>query len=206
MAFSLKDSLQKMPVKTRITAFVVFIAILFGMFVYFVHIPMSTEIKDLEKVVAEKKAIIAQNDQRIRRLDELKARVQMLQEQLRLAKEKLPPETEVSGLLRQVQNEVNKSGMMLKLWKPEKRKTDPSGLYDEIPITVNLIGGYHNYGVFLDRVSHLPRIVNVKDIKMDGAKKDPTGTININVSCTAVTFAATEKKVETTTAQPGKAK
>lgn len=206
MAFSLKDTLQKMPLKTRIIAFVVIIALMFGLFVYFIHIPMNTEVKGLEKTIAEKKATIAQNDERIRKLDELKAKVQTLQEQLRVAKEKLPPETEVSGLLRQIQNEVNKSGMTLKLWKPEKRKSDPSGLYEEIPISVGLIGGYHNFGVFLDRVSKLPRIVNVQNIKMDGAKKDPSGSMNINVSCTAVTFAATEKKVDTTPAKPGKTK
>jgi type IV pilus assembly protein PilO len=96
---------------------------------------------------------------------------------------------------------VNKSGLILKLWKPEKRTPHSSGLYDEIPITVNLIGGYHNLGVFLDRVAKLPRIVNVQNIRMDSAKKDVSGAINININCTALTFAATEKKVEATTSK-----
>ena len=206
MAFSPLESLQKIPVKTRIIAFAVIIALFLGLFVYFIHIPMNTEVKGLEKAIAEKKATIAQNEERIQRLDELKARVQTLQEQLRLAKEKLPPETEVSGLLRQIQNEVNKAGMTLMLWKPDKRKSDPSGLYDEIPINVALTGGYHNFGVFLDRVAKLPRIVNIQNINMVGVKKDASGSINIGIKCTAVTFAATEKKVETTTGKGGKAK
>jgi type IV pilus assembly protein PilO len=200
MALSLKDSLQKMPAKTRTVAFIVIVGLVFGSFVYFFRIPMSTEIKGLEKVIAEKKAIIAQNDERIRKLDELRARVRELNEQLKVMKEKLPAENEVSSLLRQIQNEVNKSGLTLKLWKPDKRKPHESGLYEEIPITVNLIGGYHNFGVFLDRVSKLPRIVNIQNFKMDSAKMDPSGSVNINISCTAMTFAATEKKVEATPA------
>lgn|SRR5574341_251585 len=206
MAFSLKDSLQKMPAKTRATAFFVVIGLLFGSFTYFFHIPMSNEIKGLEKVVAEKKAVIVQNEERIRRLDELKAQVLVLNEILAKLKEKLPAETEVSGLLRQIQNEVNKAGLSLKYWKPEKRKPHSSGLYDEIPIAVTLSGGYHNFGLFLDRVAKLPRIVNIQNVKMDGAKMDPSGAVNINIMCTALTFSATEKTVEATTTAPAAAK
>lgn len=200
MAFPLMDNIQKIPTKTRVTVFFILVGLMFGAFVYFKHIPMKTEIQGLEKDIASKKAIIAKNEEDIRNLDELKAKVRALQEVLAVMREKLPPEKEVSGLLLQIQNEVNKSGLTLKLWKPEKRKPHPSGLYDEIPISVTLIGGYHNLGVFLDKVARLPRIVNVQNIKMDGAKKDISGAINININCTALTFAATEKKVEPTTA------
>ncbi len=201
MAFSLTDSIQKIPSKTRVWIFIFFLGLVFVGFVYQYHIPMTTEIESLVKDIAQKKAIIAQNEERIRRLDELKAKVRALKEVLAVMREKLPPENEVSGLLLQIQNEVNKSGLILKLWKPDKRKPHASGLYDEIPITVTLIGGYHNLGVFLDRVAKLPRIVNIQNIKMDGAKKDASGAINININCTALTFAATEKKVEATTAK-----
>lgn len=196
MALSLKDSLQKMPAKTRLIIFLVVLGVLFGCFVYFFHIPMRNEIEGLEKEIAAKKAIIAKNEARIKRLDELKARVKQLKEQLVLLTEKLPPETEVSTLLRQIQNLVNRSGLVLKLWKPEKRIPHSSGLYEEIPITVHIIGGYHNFGIFLDRVSKLQRIVNIQNVKMDTAKMGPTGVMMININCTALTFAATEKKVE----------
>lgn len=207
MALSLTGSLQKMPTKTRVAAFFVLLGLLFGCFLYFLHIPMNTEIKGLEKDIAEKKAVIAKNEERIRRLDELKAKVRELNEQLRILTEKLPPETEVSSLLRQIQDLVNKSGLTLKLWRPEKRKQHESGLYEEIPITVSLLGGYHNLGIFLDRVSKLSRIVNVQNIKMDGAKMDASGAVNINIGFTAMTFAASEKKVEATpTATPAATK
>ncbi len=195
---SLKNSIQKMPTKTRVVIFCVALALILGVFLYLVRIPMNTQITALQKQVADKEAEIKQNDEKIRKLDELKAEVRSYQEMLAQLKEKLPPEAEVSGLLRQIQNEVNKSGLTLKLWKPEKRKPNESGLYDEIPITMKLIGGYHNLGVFLDRVARLPRIVNIQNLKMDTAKKDASGAMNINISCTAVTFAATEKKVEAT--------
>lgn len=198
----LKNALEKLTSKQRMTLLGVLIGLLIGAFIYFAFIPMNNEIKALRKVIAEKQAVVKSNEERIRRLDELKARVVILKAQLEVMKEKLPAESEVSSLLRDIQTLVNKSGLTLKLWKPDKRKPHQSGLYEEIPITVNIIGGYHNFGIFLDQVARLPRIVNVLNLKMDGAKLESAGAVKINISCTAQTFAAMEKKVEAT---PGKA-
>jgi Tfp pilus assembly protein PilO len=60
---------------------------------------------------------------------DLKAEVKALQQRLIVATEQLPPESEASGLLRQIQNLVNQSGLVLKLWKPDKRRT-LGGLYE----------------------------------------------------------------------------
>jgi Tfp pilus assembly protein PilO len=65
---------------------------------------------------------------------------------------------------------------------------------------LTLTGGYHNTATLFDRVSKLTRIVNILNIKMGGAKMSKSGALEIEVTCTAMTFAAVEKKVEA--AQP----
>ena len=119
--------------------------------------------------------------------------------------QQLPAETEVSDLLRQIQGLVNKSGLTLKLWRPEQRRAHPSGMYVEIPITVKLVGGYHNVAVFFDTVGKLTRIVNMLNVKMDSAKVGRSGAMEINIDCTAMTFAAVERKAEES-ASPSAAK
>jgi type IV pilus assembly protein PilO len=69
-------------------------------------------------------------------------------------------------------------------------------MYEEIPISITLTGGYHNAAALFDRVGKLTRIVNIQNIKMGGAKVARTGAVDIDISCTALTFAAVEKKVE----------
>lgn len=197
------DSIQKIPSKTRVIGFLGFVGMLIVLFIWQVHIPKQTEIKTLQKDIQTIEMAIRENDEKIKKLDELRAEVKSLQAQLKLLTEQLPPETEVSGLLRQIQNLVNQSGLSLRLWKPDKRKRHPSGLYEEIPINLELMGGYHNVGVFFDRVSKLTRIVNMLDLKMGSAKLEK-GVLNIKINCTAMTFAAVEKKVETTTPQAKK--
>jgi type IV pilus assembly protein PilO len=190
------DKIQKIPPKTRLIVFIALIVLLLVAYILQFQIPMNTQIKQLEQSLSGLQAKIQENDNKIRNLDELKSEVKTLQTRLVELTEQLPPESEVSGLLRQIQNLVNQSGLVLKLWRPEKRRTHASGLYEEIPITLSLVGGYHNTAIFFDRISTLPRIVNILNIKMGGAKIAKNGSVDTEINCTAMTFAAVEKKGE----------
>ena len=192
------EKIQKIPTKTRAIAFFVIIGVAVVLFIWQVHIPKTNEIRSLEADIAQQQAKIRENDSKIKKLDQLRAEVKSLQERLKILTEQLPPESEVSGLLRQIQGLVNKAGLSLKLWKPDKRRAHASGMYEEIPISLKLTGGYHNVALFFDSVSKLTRIVNMLNVKMDQPKLGRSGTMEINIDCTAMTFAAVEKKVDTT--------
>lgn len=200
----LVDKIQKIPVKTRLYGFIGFLCLLGGLFIYFIYIPIISEIRANEKILSDTEATIRSNDERIKKLAELEQEVVTLNAKLKVLSEQLPQETEVSTLLGEIQSLVNKSGLTLKLWRPEKRRTHSSGLYEEIPIAVELVGGYHNVGVFLDNISKVKRIVNILNIKMGQPKAGPDGTMEITINCTAMTFAAAEKKVETAPKTPAK--
>ena len=198
MASPILEKLQKTSPKARVLAFVALIVLLAVYDIWQFAIPMNTQIEQLKKTVAVLQVDIRRNDEKIRNLDVLRAEVRMLQKQLKDLTEQLPPESEVSGLLRQIQEKVNQSGLVLKLWRPDKPRDQASGLYREIPVTLILTGGYHNTATFFDSVSKLSRIVNILNIKMASAKMNNDGSITIEINCTAMTFSAVEKKVETT--------
>ena len=201
-ANNLAAKIQKIPTKTRMYGFGALILVLCGLFIYLFHIPMSTQIKQLDKDITGLQTKMRANDEKIRNLSELRAEVKTLEARLKILTEQLPPGSEVSGLLRQIQNLVSQSGLTLKLWRPDKRKPHESGLYEEIPINVELVGGYHDVGILYDRVSKMTRIVNMLNLKMSGATKNKAGGMDIKVTCTALTFAAVEKKPD---AAPDKA-
>ena len=193
---SVLDKIQKIPSKTRGIALAALTVAAIVLFIWQVHIPKTTQIKGIETAISGLKAKIQENDAKIKKLDDLRAEVTALQTRLKVLTEQLPPESEVSDLLRQIQKLVNQSGLSLNVWRPDKRRLHASGLYEEIPITLKLGGGYHNTALLFDRVSKLTRIVNIQNLKMDGAKQAKDGTMEITVDCTAMTFAAVEKKVE----------
>ena len=190
------DKVHKIPPKTRLIAFIVVIVLLVSAYIIQFQIPMKTQINNLERSLSDLQSKISDNDSKIKKLDDLKTEVKTLQQRLIILTQQLPPESEVSGLLRQIQNLVNQSGLVLKLWRPDKRRTHASGLYEEIPITLSLTGAYHNTASFFNRIGKLTRIVNILNIKMSGAKMAADGTMDIDINCTAMTFSAVEKKVE----------
>ncbi len=196
---SLVDKIQKIPTKTRAIGFGAFIAILVVAYIFQFQIPMNTKIKQLETALSGLQDTIRENDTKIKKLDNLRAEVKALQGRLVILTEQLPPESEVSDLLRQIQNLVNRSGLTLKSWKPIGRKMHASGLYEEIPIAITLTGGYHDTALLFDRIGKLTRIVNVLNIKMGSMKMNKDGSPEITISCTAMTFSAVEKKVDAAT-------
>jgi type IV pilus assembly protein PilO len=193
------EKIQKIPTKTRAIGFGVFIIILVVAYIFQFQIPMNTKIKQLDIALAGLHQTIRENDSKIKKLDDLRAEVKLLQGRLVILTEQLPPESEVSDLLRQIQNLVNQSGLTLKSWKPSGRRAHASGLYEEIPIAIILTGGYHHTALLFDRIGKLTRIVNVMNIKMGSMKMNKDGSPEITISCTAMTFSALEKKVDAAT-------
>lgn len=193
------QKIQKIPTKTRAIGFFSLVGVLVVLYIWQVHIPKNSEVHSLEENIASQQAKMRDNDNKIKKLDDLRAEVTALRDRLKVLTEQLPPESEVSGLLRQIQTLVNQSGLSLKIWRPASRRTHPSGLYEEIPMNLTLVGGYHNTAMFFDRVSKLTRIVNMLNIKMGGARQAKSGATEINITCTAMTFAASEKKLDAST-------
>lgn len=202
-ATAIIEKIQKIPTKTRAIVFGVVVVILLAVYILQFHIPMKNHIDQLEKSLAELQANIQANDEKIKKLDDLKAEVTALEARLVILTAQLPPEHEVSELLRQIQNLVNQSGLVLKLWKPDKRRPHASGLYEEIPISLVLSGGYHNTAALFDRIGKLTRIVNILNIRMGAARLTKEGAVEVDINCTAMTFSAA-KKVEVAAPPKGK--
>jgi Tfp pilus assembly protein PilO len=188
------DKIQKIPTKYRVIGFVVLIFILLSGYIMQYQIPMQTKIDQLKASLSALNTQIQSNDAMILKLDDLRAEVNVLQGQLVILTQQLPPESEVSDLLRQIQNLVNQSGLSFKVWKPSGKRTHESGLYEEISIAMTLTGGYHNTAMLFDRIGKLTRIVNILNIKMGSMKMGRDGSPKITIGCTAMTFAAVEKK------------
>lgn len=66
--------------------------------------------------------------------------------------------------------------------------------YEDLPIKVQLAGGFQNTLSFFEQVARLPRIVNIEDITM-GDSKDVKGRGRVmKTSCTVKTYMFVDKK------------
>ncbi|TMP35078.1 type 4a pilus biogenesis protein PilO [Pseudoalteromonas rubra] len=80
---------------------------------------------------------------------------------------KLPTSNETPGLLDDLTYVGTSSGLtFLKIgWLPEVKKE----FYTELPINLEVVGTYHEFGEFVSKVAQLPRIVSLHDFRIEGA-------------------------------------
>jgi type IV pilus assembly protein PilO len=82
----------------------------------------------------------------------------------------LPNTTEVPDLLVDITQAGLGRGLEFTLFRPEKEQ--PKDFYAEMPISVQVRGGYHELAQFVSDVAALPRIVTFGDISISSTTKD----------------------------------
>lgn len=108
-----------------------------------------------------------------------KYRLQMaeMQESFEALKKQLPKDTEVPGLLEDIDEKAIDSRLSIESisLKPEV----VSEFYVELPIDIKVDGGYHEFGAFVSGVAGMPRIVTLHDFEIK--KDDKTGILNMYI-------------------------
>jgi len=185
----LNINIKGLPLYAKIIFTIVPAAIIASLFIFLVILPKQKEIKALDLKISAQENEIAKNQAKAEKLAELTLENERLRKRLDELKQQLPEEKEVSTLLKQVSDLCIKSGLKVALWRPEQRRTHPSGIVYEIPVRVELSGSYHSLGFFFSSLTKLNRIVNVSDIKLSDPKPEK-GSAVLKISFAATTFSA----------------
>jgi type IV pilus assembly protein PilO len=196
MALSI-DSILKLSTQKKILILVVILCVIAGLYLYTFFLPRTDELKmaklelsRLAKELNESKAIT-------RDLEKFKEQVQKLNEELKNALTQLPNEKEIPEILKNISSLGKESNLEFTLFKPKPEV--PQQFYAKVPIELVALGSYHHIGIFFDKVSKLPRIINVVDFNMTRAKdiKGKSETeILVKTSCMINTYRFIEKKSE----------
>jgi type IV pilus assembly protein PilO len=184
------------------------------------HEALSVKLTGLREQVAEKEKTAAQLDRYIREVKALKDAFQlallMLPDQKEIPDlllavanagrnagvdflifepklpEKKPPETKPAAVKPAVPNPAAPKPTDVK-GQPTK-PAESEKFYEDLPIKVQLAGGFHNTLSFFEQVARLPRIVNVEDITI-GDAKDVKGRGRVmKTSCTVKTYMFLDKR------------
>jgi type IV pilus assembly protein PilO len=182
--------IEKLSKVQRILIFLaVFIAII-TIFVFLLYKPKLAEISKLDKQLKalEKKLVVAKKN--AADLEMFQKKMREAEVQFKEAMKALPEREEIPSLLTSISRSGQDVGLEFLLFQPksEVRKE----FYAEIPVAMNVKGGYHDLALFFDKVARLSRIVNIKNISMSRAGK----TLDLNTSCTAVTYKFVEPAPE----------
>ncbi|MBW2592372.1 MAG: type 4a pilus biogenesis protein PilO [Deltaproteobacteria bacterium] len=184
------EKIEKFSKLQRILIGGITFVVLIGAFVYFSYIPRHKEINQLEskqEMLAQKLNKAKINAQKI---NAYRIKMKEAEAEFKIARKALPEKKEIPSLLANISRSGQDSGLKFLLFQPEKESK--KDFYAEIPISIKVIGNYHNVAIFFDRVSSLSRIVNIKNIRMVPRKENE----KLLTVCTAMTYKFIEKPPE----------
>jgi len=181
------EKVEALPRPQRIALFVGIFVLFVGSFVYFFYFPKIAELKKLSD----------QHEKLLNKLDAAKKNAATLQgfeekmlkaeSQFKLAVKALPNSQEIPTLLSSISQSGKDAGLHFKLFNPKGGRK--KGFYAEIPVSISVVGAYHNIAIFFQKVAELDRIVNIKNITMKQGKGS-----KLSVSCQAVTYQFIKEK------------
>ncbi len=155
---------------------------------------ISDKLVQLDSVVAEQATLMQQYQAKYHVAANLELfKQQMIEAETLFAKQlkSLPESHETPGLLDDITFVGTTSGLdFVKLnWQPEITQE----IYIELPIDIEVVGTYHEFGNFVSKIAGLPRIVTLHDFDID-IEKESNGLLNLKLQ--AKTYRYREAKVQ----------
>ena len=181
--------LNKLPWKVQVGIFLaVAVAAVGGFYWYYVQSAQATVTTQRQKLDAMK-VEINKGKATARQLPAFRQQVTELSARLDSLRAVLPEEKDVSDLLRRLQTLATQSNLTIRSFKPAPIVQKET--HAEWPIELELDGTYHNLGLFFDRVSRFPRIINVSGVTIKSKEKPQAGS-TITAACIATTYVLIE--------------
>lgn len=103
------------------------------------------------------------------KLTDIDRQIANLKQQLEIERRIVPDEKEVDGLIKMLDAEALKAGIVMRRYTAKPTAT--KDFYTEVPFEIELDGSYNSMLNFFDQVSKLERIVNISDLLVANTKK-----------------------------------
>ncbi len=159
------------------------VLIILGVFTYIYCIPKFQEIDQLKSDIAKAEKKLAETKKKAADLKEYRRKMEAARAKFTVVSRALPLKDEVPSLLTSVSQAGKDAGLTFLLFEPKSEKKQD--FYAEIPVNMQLSGGYHDLGEFFDALAAMPRIVNVQHFRLDSSNAK---TAELKIDCTAETY------------------
>jgi type IV pilus assembly protein PilO len=180
-----ENALTKLPIAGQAGVSAGLAALIAGLFWYFMWQPMDQEHMEKNAKLETLQKDIRALEVTASKLEDFKREVAQLEQKLETLKRILPPEKETPDLMKKIQYLAQQSNLSIKRFTPAA--TVKKEFYEEWPIQIAVEGTYHNLGMFFDRISRLPRLVNVGNLNITPLGSQ-TMSRTIAANCVATTF------------------
>jgi Tfp pilus assembly protein PilO len=168
-----------MSATTRVLITVASAAVVAGAVGFFAIYPMCQNMRNDQKVIVERRASLAKLQEVTHRITNLQQEVQRLEGALRFFDSRLPAQTEIDVILREVWLIAESKALTPRSVRTKKPESGPR--CNTQPITMAFEGPFDSFYQFLMGIEQLPRITKVRELTI---QKSATQEGNILVDMT----------------------
>lgn len=162
------DRVGVWPAPARVFLFVVAVAVIIAGAYFLIVKEKNAQLDNAQRAERELKVTFEKRAAEASNLEKYRQQMVEMQESFDALKKQLPKDTEVPGLLEDIDEKGIDSRLTIEsiALKPEVA----SEFYVELPIEVKVKGGYHEFGAFVSGVAGMPRIVTLHDFSISRSK------------------------------------
>lgn len=179
------EKIERLTKPQRIGIYAGVLVLIIGLSVWFLMWPKYDNIGRLEKQLAQVQEQLAKAKKNAAQLNDWRNKMKQKEAQYKTVMRALPENEEIPSLLAGISQAGKDAGLEFLLFQPKPESA--KDFYAEIPVDISVSGTYHEAALFFDKVSNLPRIVNIRDIKMSPQSKQDESN-DLVTTCQAVTY------------------
>ncbi|CAA9309512.1 MAG: Type IV pilus biogenesis protein PilO [uncultured Lysobacter sp.] len=154
--------------------------LIIGLFWWLFVRDKQSELEGLERTESELRTTFETKQGQAANLGALKLQLTQMEQQLQQMLRQLPSKTEMPDLIVDISQTALATGITNELFQPGPEQ--PKEFYAEKPISLRMVGSYHQFGAFVSGVASLPRVVimTMHDISLKprGDQKDAGIRVN----------------------------
>jgi type IV pilus assembly protein PilO len=193
------ESFAKVPLQQKLAGVVLLVAAM-GAGTYFLSVADSlTTIEEHDATLEKQEVELQKLNRQAQNRTQFLREVERLKQRLREAEEQLPKQAEIPKVLKDIDYEAKQAGLRVDRFEPQGDQLQ--GDFAAVPLKMTVRGNYHEIAVFLDRLSKMPRIVNVTDLNMT-APVIENKKIVVGSSYTATTYRFLEREAPPPSTEP----
>lgn len=180
------DRFNSVPLTHKLFGLFVVMVGIFVVYLMGVHSPMTDDIADLKQELSSLQQREGQLQGAPQRQEEMELKLQSLDQELQLAREKLPASAEIPDLLQRVYNQAQTAGLTIETFRrnEEVHRED----FIEIPVEMELTGTFDEVANFFFFVGRMTRIINIQNLVLERENSGLDADGDLTVTAQATTF------------------
>ncbi len=183
------DRIGVWPVAGKVFVCALVVIVVFALAYYLKVKDLNTQ---LDRVVAEEtnlRQTFETKSFQAANLEEYRAQMVEMEKSFGALLSRLPSDTEVPGLLEDIDARGSESGLDINSIRLESEQQ--SEYYVELPISIDVEGGYHDLGTFVSGVAGMPRIVTLHNFTI--ARQQDSGTLTMQIGAKTYRYKSQEE-------------